>query len=328
MRRLSLATAGLAAAVLLLSGCTGYTHPDPGEVSAAPSAVAQPVAPPEVVSVESVFPAKPVFGISLPETTAQTLAAATTTAGCRPLVVNRFISVASGISLATLKSTTGIPMLSMEPWHSTLGANQADFTLQKTIDGKWDTQYKAIAQTIIQYHDPVLVRFAHEMNGDWYPWGIGNGNSATGFIDAWKHVVDLFRKAGATNVLWVWSPNILRGAATTTIKQFWPGPDYVDIVGLTGYGVRESDAGLTFNPTLVQIDQLTDKPVMLTETGAQPDSAKTSWMTSFGKWLAGHPKVLGFIWYQSNKGGDWRFDDTKTNLAAFKQSLDAGHVAC
>ena len=55
---------------------------------------------------------------------------------------------------------------------------------------------------------PLFVRFAQEMNGDWFPWGRGvDGNTARDFRKAWKHVVDLFRFHGATNVRWVWSPN-------------------------------------------------------------------------------------------------------------------------
>jgi hypothetical protein len=331
MRRVSTAAALLAqlvAMTLLVSACTGFTHPDPGEVSPAATGAAPPLVPPVVVSVDSVFTDRPVFGISLPDMTPQSLAAATTSAGCRPTVVNRFVSLVTGVSLSTLKSTLGIPMLSVEPWRPADGRQQSDFTLQKTVDGKWDAQYKQLAQTVVQYHEPILIRFAHEMNGDWYPWGTGNTNTPAAFVAAWRHVVDIFRQFGATNVLWVWSPNILRGASSTTIKQFWPGPDYVDIVGMTGYGVRESDVAQTFGPTLTQIEQLTDKPLMLTETGAQADAAKTQWLTSFGSWLKAHPKVLGFVWFESNRGDDWRFDDTAPNLTAFKKSLDTAKVSC
>src|SRR5256885_1655242 len=58
------------------------------------------------------------------------------------------------------------------------GPNQPDFSLQATIDGRWDDQYKKIAKAILDYRDVVLIRFAHEMNGNWYPWGIANGNKA------------------------------------------------------------------------------------------------------------------------------------------------------
>ncbi len=318
----------LAGTTLLLGACSAYRHPDPGEVSPAAPASSHKVDPPVVASIGAAFPNKPVFGISLPELSQDNVSKVATTVGCQPAVVQRFVSVASGVSLKTLQSTSGLPMVSLEPWHSGQGAKQPDFTLQSTVDGRWDTQYRQIAQTIVEYHNIVLVRFAHEMNGNWYPWGMTNGNTSADFVAAWKHVVDLFRQAGATNVLWVWSPNILRGAASTQINQFWPGPDYVDIVGLTGYGVRETNPDQTYGPTLKLVQQLTDKPVLLAEIGAQADSAKHQWISAFGSWLRNHSNILGFVWFETDQGDDWRYDDTSANLTSFKASINAADVHC
>jgi beta-mannanase len=187
-----------------------------------------------------------------------------------------------------------------------------------------------LATAVIEYADPVLIRFAHEMNGVWYPWGTTNGNRAAEFPEAWRHVVDLFRDMGATNALWVWSPNILRGASSTTIAQFWPGPEYVDVVGMTGFGVRESHPEQTFGPTLAAIRQLTDKPILLAEIGAEAGTGKSQWVGAFGEWLSQHDDVIGFVWYQRrfNDIEDWRFDDTAENLALFKDSLRAAGVRC
>jgi hypothetical protein len=319
--------ATLLAASLLAAGCSAYRHPDPGEVNPAAQA-SKKADPPVVASIDTAFPRRPAFGVTLPELTQTNVDKLAATAGCKPTIVQRFGSVASGISLKTLQAISGMPMLSVEPWHSGQGPNQQDFTLKATIEGRWDPQYQQIAQSVVEYHNVVLVRFAHEMNGDWYPWSMANGNTAADFVAAWRHVVDLFRSAGATNVLWVWSPNILRGANSTQISQFWPGPNYVDIVGLTGYGVHETNPTQTYGPTLKLIQALTDKPLLLTEVGVQADSAKRQWISAFGQWLAEHPQVLGFVWFQSDRGDNWRFDDTQANLTSFKSSLKTAKVSC
>ena len=63
------------------------------------------------------------------------------------------------------------------------------------------------ARALAAFDGPVRLRFAQEMNGDWYPWGAGtNGNTPAEFVSAWRHVHDIFAAAGATNVQWVWSP--------------------------------------------------------------------------------------------------------------------------
>jgi hypothetical protein len=334
MRRLGVraAAAGAACAVLMVAGCSSYNHPDPGEVGGAGPRVASPSPSPPapvVATVDSVFPKRPAFGITLTDPSEANLAKITTSTGCRPQLVQRFVSVASGLSLTTLRNTPGVPLLSLEPWHSGQGPHQSDFTLKATVNGRWDQQYRSIAQAVLSYHDPVVIRFAHEMNGDWYPWGITNGNTSADYVAAWKHVVQLFRAVGTTNVLWVWSPNILRGANSTKISQFWPGADYVDMLGLTGYGEHETTPEATFTSTINAMVALADKPVLLSEIGVQADSNKNQWLAALGPWLRNHPKIVGFVWFQNTgKNTDWRFDDTPANLAVFKTSLAAAQVPC
>ena len=52
-----------------------------------------------------------------------------------------------------------------------------------------------------------MIRFAHEMNGTWYPWAEGvNGNGPGDYVAAWRHVVGVFRRAKVSNVTWTWAP--------------------------------------------------------------------------------------------------------------------------
>jgi len=318
-----------ACVALLLGGCgwigsestvgsadTGVQQPDPTDTG------------PIKASVATVLANRPLFGVTTQDRTPAAIDKITATAGCRPTLSQTFVSVAQGMSVKTLQALGGVPLLTLEPWHSSGGATQSDFTLSKTIDGSWDKQYEAIARTIIAYHDVVLIWFAHEMNGHWYPWGVANGNRNGQYAAAWRHVVKLFRAAGARNALWVWSPNIIRGASSQTIKEFWPGSTYVDIVGLTGYGVSEQTPDRTYDKTLHLVTALTHDPILLTEMGAQSDSDKLDWITNFGPWLKNHPQIAGFVWTEDLRQGDWRFDDTPADLAAFKTDLKIAGVPC
>jgi hypothetical protein len=72
-----------------------------------------------------------------------------------------------------------------------------------------------------------LCAFAHEMNDPYrYPWGPTTQHEGE-FIAAWRHVVARFRRVGAQNVIWVWSPHVAR--------QYWhlyyPGAEFVDWTG-------------------------------------------------------------------------------------------------
>ena len=72
------------------------------------------------------------------------------------------------------------------------------------------------------------------MNGWWRPWSEqANGNHPGEFVAAWRHVVDIFRAQGATNVTWVWCPNIV--GPKSQLTGLYPGDNYTDWVCMDGY---------------------------------------------------------------------------------------------
>ena len=152
--------------------------------------------------------------------------------------------------------------------------DQPDHRLARIVDGSWDEQLGRWARAVAGARSPVMVRFAHEMNGTWYPWSEQvNGNRPGDYVAAWRHVVDLFRREGATDALWVWSPNVVE-PSTTALDELWPGEDDVDVVGLDGYnwGAARHDTSWRspaqlFDATLAQVRDLAPGvPVVITET--------------------------------------------------------------
>lgn len=321
----------VAAALILSVSCSAASREEPPSMVRSPSGAvpaSSPPAEPVVATVKGLFGDGPLFGVTMRDRGEAAVRQVADVVDCRPTLLQLFASVDSGISAGTLRGTAGIPVLSVEPWRTGRGPHQPEWTLAATIQGRWDEEYAAIARAVIEYRDPVLIRFAHEMNGHWYPWGVANGNKRGEFVAAWRHVVGLFRDAGATNALWVWSPNILRGADSSTLEQFWPGTAYVDLVGLTGYGVRERSPTLTYRATLRLVYALTDKPILLTEVGVQPGPEKRAWLNAFGPWLRDNPRIAGFVWNQVTRDGDWRYDDTPANLRAFRSGLSSAGLRC
>ena len=93
-----------------------------------------------------------------------------------------------------------------------------------------------------------MLRFAHEMNLLSSDWGPGKeGNTASSYVDAWRHIVTIFRQEGADNVKWVWAPNVDYGGRPFT--QFFPGDEWVDYVALDGYnwGATGGESWETFS---------------------------------------------------------------------------------
>ncbi|GGQ65222.1 glycoside hydrolase family 26 protein [Couchioplanes azureus] len=273
---------------------------------------------------------KPAFGVTSEKEAAKDSDEIAKEAGCRPVWRGVYASIGAPFELSRLTEAAGTPFLTVQPKELGSEVEQKSWSLAAVAAGKRDAQFRAVADTVVEYGDLVVIRYAPEMNGNWSPWAAGvNGNTPGQYVKAWRHVVDLFRKAGATNVLWLWAPNIARGATVKGISQFWPGDDYVDLVGFTGYGVGSSVFGFepsaseTFDPTMKLLAPYKKKPVILAETGVA-GAHKADWIASLGPWLREHPNVIGMIWTQApppHSSADWRFDDTPGNLKAFKKSL-------
>src|ERR1044071_4420745 len=150
-----------------------------------------------------------------------------------------------------------IPMLTWGSQRLGSGTNQGNFQLRDIYGGTYDTYLRRWATAAKTWGHPFFLRFDHEMNGWWYPWGEGktstgaviNGNSAGDFVKAWRHVHDIFTSVGATNVTWVWAPNQL-GASTRypALSTLYPGDAYVDWTGFSVYNKYSSWLGL--NPLL------------------------------------------------------------------------------
>src|SRR5688572_26810668 len=84
-----------------------------------------------------------------------------------------------------------IPMVTWMPQDYRMGPNQPDFSMVSILSGKYDVFISRWAATLAAYRGPVLLRFAHEMNGDWYPWSSWrSGNTPELYVAVWRHVHD------------------------------------------------------------------------------------------------------------------------------------------
>jgi len=85
------------------------------------------------------------------------------------------------------------------------------------------------------------------MNGHWAPWEAGvNGNTPQDYIEAWRHVHDIFVSRGAGKVKWVWGPNVSCGSAVD-FAPYYPGSDVVDVLALDGYNWGTLDVWQTYS---------------------------------------------------------------------------------
>ncbi len=80
-----------------------------------------------------------------------------------------------------------LPMISWEPWNylkepkvDAQRGYQPAYSLTNIIDGKYDSYIRSWAEGVKSLGFTIAIRFAHEMNGYWYPWAIfANGNKTS-----------------------------------------------------------------------------------------------------------------------------------------------------
>jgi hypothetical protein len=194
--------------------------------------------------------------------------------------------------------------------------------------GHWDSYLSAYADAVRAYGHPVILSFGHEMNGDWYSWGSGH-ETPWEFVAAWRHVVTVFRVAGASNVAWLWTVSSASEAGQAGwLGQWWPGQGWADLVGIDGYYYRASDSyASVFGTTFGQIRQFTSAPVVISEVGVGTNPSRGRQISALFAGVRADG-IDAVIWFDvAQRGGilhqDWRLEDDPAAVSAFRAAAAA-----
>jgi len=235
-----------------------------------------------------------------------------------------------GSFLTALAQRSIMPVISWEPTDGSSDCTR--WSLDNITKGGHDAYVRQWATDAKQYGGPIILRFAHEMEGYWFIWGNGRcTNTPAKFRVAWRHVWQIFRDVGATNVKFLWSPNGGRN-----MKVFYPGDKYTDYVGFSAYdwgrGPNVNGRWLTmvqtFAPKMTRMSSFTRKPIIIAEMGAAylPNCAacdkvayiQQGYPAVYRKW----PQIKGLLYFDldATAGGarDWRLSSPPGALDAYR----------
>ena len=214
-----------------------------------------------------------------------------------------------------------LPLITWEP----------HWPLDEIIAGTDDALFHQRAQGLRDLGVDILLRWGHEMNGNWYPWGGANNGGANGgpakYIAAYRHVHDLFVADGATNVYWVWCPLVADVPAEpwNHWTNYYPGDAYVDWVGLDAYNWGNSSSCCTWQSFGDLVNDLYKdyagrKPLILAETAsAEVGGNKAAWIDDMHQQLkTTFTGIKAVVWFDINKETDWRIDSSPPTLAAYQ----------
>ncbi|WP_440906554.1 glycosyl hydrolase (plasmid) [Catenovulum sp. SX2] len=155
-------------------------------------------------------------------------------------------------------------------WDQGFYSSATTFDLAAALADTQSDEYKALISDIaiiaaelqkLEDEDiPVLWRPLHEAEGEWFWWGSA-GSAA--YVELWKLLYnELTITHGLDNLIWVFT-------AESTSSDWYPGDNYVDIIGVDGY---HSASGL-YDSEYKALKEIFDgkKLIALTEVGNTPD---------------------------------------------------------
>jgi mannan endo-1,4-beta-mannosidase len=197
-------------------------------------------------------------------------------------------------------------------------------SLASIAAGQQDKYLETYAGAVRAFGLPVVISFGHEMNGDWYSWGWTH-TSPRVFVQAWRHIVSVFRKAGADNVTWLWTVNVIN-IGGPAIRRWWPGDSYVTWAGIDGYEYqRYENFSNTFAPTISAIRRITARPILIGETAVGQGAGQAAGIPGLFAGVA-RAHLLGLIWFDEAQSGglyaqDWRLEGHKAAEDALRLAV-------
>lgn len=132
----------------------------------------------------------------------------------------------------SIRTTGAVPFIRIQNWirEGDQLSDAGPYTHKNIVSGMFDDQLRAYAQTAKSFGTTLLIEYGVEVNGNWFPW---SQEGPGPYKAAYRHIVNLFREVGATNVRWAFHVD-----ATDNNNGFkwYPGDDIIDWVGTSCYG--------------------------------------------------------------------------------------------
>ena len=249
-----------------------------------------------------------------------------------------------------------MPLIFWSPWdypyRETAGPDK--FRLDSIVAGQWDGYIDAWADAAKAARQPIFVSLCNEMNGDWFPWSASFYGGAKVIPDTdpkqyvgpeffkltYRYIVDRVRARGAKNIVWVFHVNNFGEPYEpwNAFKEYYPGPDYVDWMGLSVYGEMYPDdkwneiENVIDTPyaELAAVDP--GKPMMLTEWGCgefPKNGSKADFISEgFEGMIKNFPRIKAAIYWDERWQNsltqfysNLRINSSPESLAAYRRGV-------
>jgi hypothetical protein len=223
-----------------------------------------------------------------------------------------------------------IPLITIGTDDTSRTDDVGDVTLADIANGAYDSYIISWADNVKAYGKPFFLRLNWEMNGTWFSWGRQAAQNPDNYKRMWQRFHDVAVSRGATNITWVWCPNLVF-STSTPLSSLYPGDAYVDWTCIDGYNMGSSSVSFTslYTNTYNQLMTIApSKPIMIGEISSREYSgAKASWISStLNTELPKFPKIKAMVWfnwriYENNVYNDWPIESSASANSAFKSAI-------
>jgi mannan endo-1,4-beta-mannosidase len=185
--------------------------------------------------------------------------------------------------------------------------------------GADDSYLDSLAAQVGDFGAPIILSWAAEANGNWYEYG-WTQTPVADYQAAWAHVMSRFR--GDHNVTWMDTLNRWYTGAGPTSQYVVPG---VGLIGIDAYYDYANDTfNSVFGATLSQIRAVTDKPILVNETGIGQVNNQVSAIPGLVQGVIDQ-HLAGLIYFNENQGTTDPYHEnwalTTAGMTALRDSL-------
>jgi len=225
------------------------------------------------------------------------------------------------------------PMISANPYFFDRCSSGGLPFYRAIAQGRCDDYLKSVGRNLKQFAKPLFLRFAWEMNVGSMEWEIGRtGSSNEDFKAAWRKIHDVVYAEGATNVLWVFAPDV----GNLNYADIYPGDAYVDWIALDGYNWGTTQPwsqwhtfSQVFSSAYRQITSVSaNKPLMLSEVNTTDVGGdKAGWYKDMlsDQIPNNFPAIKAVVFYNENRESkenvNWVIDVSAESLNSFSQNI-------
>ena len=199
-------------------------------------------------------------------------------------------------------------MITIEPWSwSVEWRDTPEELLAGILAGRYDANVEAVCAAAAKLKSPVTIRWGQEMDEtdaqfSWAQW------TPEGFITAYQRFVTECRKQ-LPSATYMWSPK-----GNSTLADFYPGDDFVDVIGLSVFGYQDFDLGVfgkqrTFADALEPGYQLVEdfgKSIIVAELGYEGDrNYVRDWSRSVATPNPDFPELTAVVYFNDREVYPW-----------------------